>query len=256
MGEEALAMPIHDWTRVDAGIFHHFHLEWISAIQRALNSGILPAGYYALAEQIAGGPQPDVLALERIVPADGNGSATGRSPSGGVALAEAPPNVRFAAAAPAEKYTLKQRQVSIRHVSDDRVVALVEILSPGNKDRTDSLRMFVEKAVHFLDAGIHLLILDLFPPTSRDPEGIHRSIWSHVMTDQFQRPSDEPLTAAAYVGGLVKRAFVESLAVGRPLPDMPLFLEPELYVIVPLEGTYQTAYGGVPSRWQEVLNSQ
>ncbi len=249
-------MPIHDWTRVDAGIFHHFHLEWISAIQRALNAGILPGGYYALAEQVAGGPRPDVLALERVVPVSGNGSPTSAHSPGGVALAEAPPKVRFAAELPPNEYTRKQRQVSIRHISNDQVVALVEIVSAGNKEGVTPIREFVEKAVHFLDAGVHLLILDLFPPTPRDPDGIHRLIWSYMTTDRFERPADEPLTAAAYVGGPRRRAFVESLAVGRPLPDMPLFLEPEVYVAVPLERTYQTAVEGVPARWREVLESQ
>ena len=32
-------MPMHDWTRVLAGIFHHFHHEWISEIARSLNNG-------------------------------------------------------------------------------------------------------------------------------------------------------------------------------------------------------------------------
>jgi len=59
-------MPIHDWTRVDAGIFHDFHHEWISTIKRALNAGVLPPDYYALAEQIAGGLGPDVLTLESV----------------------------------------------------------------------------------------------------------------------------------------------------------------------------------------------
>src|ERR687884_439463 len=31
------AMPVHDWTRVDAGIFHHFHHAWIAEISSALN---------------------------------------------------------------------------------------------------------------------------------------------------------------------------------------------------------------------------
>ena len=57
-------MPIHDWTKVGAGIFHDFHQTWIIEIKRALNAGLLPAGYYALAEQIAGGLGLDVLALE------------------------------------------------------------------------------------------------------------------------------------------------------------------------------------------------
>ena len=36
---------------------------------------------------------------------------------------------------------------------------------------------------------------------------------------------------------------------------MPLFLEPELYVNVPLEATYQAAYRGVPRRWKTVLEA-
>ena len=46
-------MPIHDWTRVEAGIFHHFHHRWITSISDTLNAGMLPAEYYALAEQEA-----------------------------------------------------------------------------------------------------------------------------------------------------------------------------------------------------------
>ena len=44
-------MPIHDWTRVDAGIFHDFHLGWIAEIRHVLNGGLLPPNYYALAER-------------------------------------------------------------------------------------------------------------------------------------------------------------------------------------------------------------
>lgn len=33
-------MPIHDWTRVEAGIFHDFRHEWISTLRRALNDGL------------------------------------------------------------------------------------------------------------------------------------------------------------------------------------------------------------------------
>ena len=43
-------MPMHDWKRVEAGIFHAFHHEWISEISRALNRGLLPDDMYALPE--------------------------------------------------------------------------------------------------------------------------------------------------------------------------------------------------------------
>jgi hypothetical protein len=61
-------MPVHDWTCVPAGIFHHFHQQWMTAISNALNAGRLPPGYYALAEQIAGDMVPDVLTLEIEAP--------------------------------------------------------------------------------------------------------------------------------------------------------------------------------------------
>lgn len=38
-------MPVHDWTRVDAGLFHHFHHSWIEDTARALNQGVLPGEY-------------------------------------------------------------------------------------------------------------------------------------------------------------------------------------------------------------------
>ena len=44
-------MPIHDWTRVAAGVYHHFHQDWTIEISRRLNAGILPAGYFAMADQ-------------------------------------------------------------------------------------------------------------------------------------------------------------------------------------------------------------
>jgi hypothetical protein len=56
-------MPVHDWTRVEAGIFHDFHTVWIGALRTALNEGLLPQGYYALAEQHAGRSIADALTL-------------------------------------------------------------------------------------------------------------------------------------------------------------------------------------------------
>src|SRR5438132_13455249 len=78
----ASAMAVHDWNRVPAGIFHDFHHEWISVIRRALNDGLLPPDYYALAEQQAAGFGPDVLTLQTKdsekegPPSDGSGSSS------------------------------------------------------------------------------------------------------------------------------------------------------------------------------------
>lgn len=251
-------MPIHDWTCVGAGIFHHFHHDWISTTSRVLNAGLLPPDHYALSEQVAGGFGPDVLTLENVRNRPSRGARSSGPPrdasfGGGVALASVRPKVRFTATAESEIYSRKRSRISIRHTSGDRVVATLEIVSPGNKSSRHALRSFVEKSVELLDAGIHLLIVDLFPPTPRDPQGIHGAVWSEIIDDGFQLPPDQPLTLVAYSAGLVKEAFIEPIAVGDVLPDMPLFLEPDRYVPVPLESSYRAAFDAVPKRWQEEL---
>lgn len=251
-------MPIHDWSLVNPGIFHHFHHEWTSSLCQALNTGILPPGYYALAEQIAGGLQPDVLALGHQAPGstDAGINGAGGSPlegGGTIALATTHPRVRFTATAEVDQYAGTSKRVVIRHSSGDVVVAMLEIVSPGNKASKHMLRAFVEKGAEFLRAGVHLLILDLFPPGPRDPQGIHACLWAEFQDDGFQLPPDKPLTLAAYSAGYVKQSFVEPVAVGDALPDMPLFLSPDYYVLVPLEATYQAAWNAVPRRWRDVL---
>ena len=57
-------MPIHDWSRVPSGLFHHFHQDWSIEIARTLNRGTLPKGLSAMVEQRAGPKEADVLAVE------------------------------------------------------------------------------------------------------------------------------------------------------------------------------------------------
>jgi hypothetical protein len=61
------------------------------------------------------------------------------------------------------------------------------------------------------------------------------------------------LTLVAYECGLTTRAYIELLAVGKALPDMPLFLEPNGCIMVPLEATYEAAFAVMPRRWRTVL---
>jgi hypothetical protein len=101
-----------------------------------------------------------------------------------------------------DQYAAKAKVIAIHHTSDPRVVAMVEFVSPGNKASRHGLRAFVDKAVELLRAGIRLLIVDLFPPGPRDPQGIHKAIWDEFTESQFALPADRPLTLASYVGGL------------------------------------------------------
>jgi hypothetical protein len=246
-------MPIHDWTLVDAGLFHDFHNAWITELRNALNGGLLPPNYYALGEQHAGRMVPDILTLHASLP---NGERPPPPPSeGGLALAEAPPKVRRQLTA-TETYRQRRRTLAIRHVSGHRLVAMVEIISPANKDRLESVDAFVAKTAEALDLGVHVLLLDLLPPGRHDPRGMHAAVWNEFDEGPYDLPVDEPLTMAAYSAGSPVKALLEHRAVGGTLPDMPLFLRPEHYIPVPLEATYQAAYRGVPAFWRDVLEGR
>jgi Protein of unknown function (DUF4058) len=246
-------MPVHDWTRVSAGTFHDFHLAWIIAIRNALNSGLLPTDYYALSEQVAGDMGPDVLTLQVAEPSGGAAGPGSRPSGGGPAILDAPPKTSYTAEAEIDQYARRRRRLTIRHASDDRVVAMVEIVSPGNKDNRHSIRAFVDKAAEALLQGIHLLVIDLHPPGRRDPNGIHGAIWEELKDDSYRLPIGRPLTLASYSAGRPLKAFVEPIAVGESMPNMSLFLEPGAHVPVPLEATYQSAMSGFPRRWRDVL---
>ena len=119
-------MPIHDWTRVGAGIFHDFHHGWIADLSPALKRGLLPSDQYA--------------------------------------LITAPPHVQFQQGPEAELYAAKVKTVVVHQVKHHRIVAILEILSPGNKNTPACLRARAEKTADTLRGGIHLLIADLHPP--------------------------------------------------------------------------------------------
>jgi hypothetical protein len=134
------------------------------------------------------------------------------------------------------------------------VVALVEIASPANKDRRAHVRELAEKVVRSLESGVHVLLVDLLPPTRHDPQGLHGAVWAYFDRAAYEPPADGPLTLVSYAwDGGEPRAYVEPTAVGRPLTDMPLFLTADRYVNVPLEPTYGEAYRGMPEFWRNVI---
>jgi hypothetical protein len=240
-------MPIHDWTRVDANLFHHFHQMWTMTICNALNGGLLPKGYSALVEQHAAGVVPDVLALQRR-------SRPNRpvEPTGGAVITATPPKMRHVIRAQREISAARGNRITIRHPLG-RVVCVIEIVSPGNKGSRSALRSFVEKTVDFLKHGVHLLVIDLFPPSVRDPQGIHKAIWDEIDDQPFELTADKPLTLAAYVADVPKTAYVQPVGVGDLLPDMPAYLDPDSWIPVPLEATYQATWASCPEDMREAV---
>src|SRR5436853_142278 len=123
-------MPVHDWSRVDANVFHHFHQQWTIGICNALSAGLLPPGFSALVEQRAAGLEPDVLALERR-------SRPLRSAAAGV-LTATPPKTSVVRQAKVVQ-TARGNRIVIRHRLSD-VVCVLEVVSPGNKSGRAALR--------------------------------------------------------------------------------------------------------------------
>jgi len=237
-------MPIHDWTRVSAGGFHDFHQDWTIEIRRSLNRGLLPPGYSAFTDLQGIGWEPDVVTIKSSAP-----------PVGGLAVADAPPRSRQVARVESESatYARKANRIAIKH-EYGHVVAIIEIVSPGNKDSRHAIASFTAKAIEFLRNGVGLLVIDLFPPTVRDPAGLHQVIWEELSDEPFEaRPVDKLLTVAAYDAGANLTAYVDPLAVGDELPDAPLFLAAGQYINVPLEQTYIASWAEAPKPIRDIF---
>ena len=155
-------MPIHDWARVPAGLFHHFHQHWACALCDALNRGRLAHGYSALIESDA---------IEAV-----SGQASEE-----------------------ESYAARANRFAI-HRPLGHVVAVIQIVSPGNKNSRHVLRAFVDKTLDLLQRGVHLLIVDLFPPSLRDPQGIHKAIWDEIQEEAIEGRSSRPAQPTTTTG--------------------------------------------------------
>jgi hypothetical protein len=235
-------MPVHDWSRTYAGAFHHLHVTWLVEIARALNQGLLPAGYYALGEQVIGGAVPDVLTLER---SEGTRTQEGHD-APGVQEPAALPTATITAVAEAPRYPPRPRVIAVRHRSGDRLVAMIEIVSAGNKQDAADLGSLLEKTVVALSKGIHVVIIDLHPPGPFDPQGLHNLVWAELGQEEVKLPAGRPLQVVSYLSRRKVLSFIEPLRCGDRLPEAPLFLDGGRFVRLPLESTYMTSFEAVP----------
>ena len=239
-------MPIHDWGRVTAGEFHHFPGRWIYAISDALNAGLLPSDCYAMAEQRSGEASiPDVLTLDGV--SDRNPGSGDFDPGGGTALLEVEPATSLHGEADVDLWELtRQRVLAVRHATDDRVLAMLEVVSPGNKDRPRSREAFVEKCVGHLRAGIHVVVLDVVPSVVGG-RSLGLEVWHAVGSHEPEAPQDRPLVQASLrVEAGMPHLYAEPAAVGEELAPLPMFYRPEWYVTLPLAETYDEAWQRMP----------
>ncbi len=211
------------------------------ALCDALNAGRLPESCFAMVELVVGRPEADVVALD----IESGNEQHGQYADGGGTATAVRPQTTYVLPAEEERYAQMADRIAIHHGLGE-VVAIIEIVSPGNKSSRHGLRAFVDQGVDLIRQDVNLLVVDLFPPGPRDPRGIHPLIWDEITDMPFELPPGKPLTLAAYQCAPTKTAYVEPAAVGEPLSAMPLFLRDEWHVATPLEESYQTAWSVMP----------
>ena len=249
-------MPVHDWSKVAHGTFHHFHTLWLAHLSEQLNR-LLPTDYYAMAEQRMGSGIGDVVTLtvgedeeaEYATDSTTSTMTATAARTAGIRMIEKPPRVaRHLVLEDPPDVSERARRIVVRTKSEHRVIAIVEIVSPGNKDNRYRLQSFIEKTVQAIRYGIHVLLIDLLPPGKLDTQGLHNELWLALGSTTTEFHPELPLTLASYFARPeCPEAFIEPTAVGGDLIPMPLFLEHDRYIEVPLEDSYQQAWQGVPA---------
>jgi hypothetical protein len=216
-----------------------FHSRWANSIADALQL-VLPERYFAEV-QIHLGSRVEADVAEFEGPA-GKEAVAGNGPAAGVAVQPwAPPAATMIL--PAE--FPDDLEVHVRDQRDDaRLVAVVELVSPRNKDRADSRRAFAAKCAAYLQRGVGVLVLDIV--TGRNAN-LHNELLGLLnLGGPFEFPADAGLYAVSYYP--VRRAEVNqidtwpvALAVGGVLPVVPMGLRGFRAVPLDLEATYTDA---------------
>ena len=241
-------MPIHDWTRGDDALFHDFQLSWLSKLAGRLNKDVLSSSHFAMTETIELRPSTRFLEMpEPDRPYQDSGSV-GEIQD----LDERTPTARLIVSDDRRQYACVG--ITVRHADHYQPVAAILWVTRQDKLTPYRLSAIVRTAVGAITHGIHLLIVDLFPPTRHNSSGIHKAIWDEFRDEPFQAPPGKPLSVISYFGGDVPTAYVESIGIGDSLPSMPIFLSDACYVPAPLEVTYQQAWTVFPGLLKEVID--
>jgi hypothetical protein len=207
-----------------------FHTAWATNMAQRLNQGVLPEHYYAEPNTQFGAVEIDVAAMR---------NGTGEAPP--------PPAVAWVPPAPALAATVNLSaldvvEVLVRYAGDEPyLMAAVELVSPSNKDRPASRHAFAVKCAAILGRGASLVVIDVV--TSR-PADLHAELLRLVESDagaEWQSPTR--LSAIAYhtvpsADRSQVRLWPHALAVGEPLPTLPLWLGENGSVPLDLEASY------------------
>jgi hypothetical protein len=207
-----------------------FHGAWAAAMARLLNQGVLPPGYYAVPLVERDGPiEIDVAALRELGGA-GDGAA--------VPQTWAPPAPALAVAVELPAADAVEVQV-FADDGDPRLAAAVELVSPRNKDRPQSRQAFAVKCVGYLQQGSSVVVVDTVTTRRAD---LNAAILALLGVD-----AGPPIGLSAVSYRAVGReeeaqqlqVWPAPLALGQPLPTLPLWIAADFSVPLDLEASYQ-----------------
>lgn len=234
-------MPLRDHFRpptTKSGSWESLHGGWPMVFVQQLRKQ-LPPGFVS-APRVHLGPyfEIDIAAFEK------DDSPPRRGTGGGTATLAAPrPTWAVETDVPEED----EYEVRIYNADEERqLVATIEIVSPANKDRPDKRRAFVGKCAALLRKGVAVSIVDLV--TVR-----HANLYAEVMAfvghpDPTLGPEPPPIYASSCRWTpnpegtrATLQAWSQSLAVGQPLPALPLWLADDVSVHFDLEPCYEQA---------------
>ncbi|MFO0877692.1 MAG: DUF4058 family protein [Gemmataceae bacterium] len=210
-----------------------FHAMWASCIASSLNK-ILPKDYFAESQVHTGSRvEVDVATFDEGPTSGGGGVAT--LPQTAPVLA--PPELTLPATFP-PTFGVRVYELS----AGPTLVAAVELVSPGNKDRDETRRAFAAKCAAQLQQAVGLIVVDIV--TNR-----HGRPFADLMAQMYpgqELTTDPSLAAVSFrpvrvrgVDSLEVR--VRALEVGQTLPELPLALGGLGHVMVNLEATYEEA---------------
>ena len=232
-------MPLRDHFRSPVNDKHHgseVHGGWPMEIVRTLFD-LLPSGFQAGPRVYLGSSfEVDVSMTED----DDRGPDVEESRGGTATLtAHAPTLTVQADLGDQDEYEVRIYDAQ----RERRLVAAIEIVSPSNKDRPDTRAQFVGKVVSLLRQGVCVAIVDL---VSERQANLYAELLARAGRAD-PRLADPP--PALYAVTLRQRkpkkqrprldVWFFPLAVGQPLPTIPLWLSPTLRIDLPLEPSYQ-----------------
>ena len=132
---------------------------------------------------------------------------------------------------------------SVQVERDGRLVAVVELVSPRNKDRPSSREQYASRYLGSLRGGVHILLVDIHrrPLGFSFPQLIAAGLTQELPAPVAPSVVSYRVGATAATGGRMLAVWQHALVIGEPLPRMPLALIPDDSVMIDLDATYHRA---------------